>query len=148
MLMANKPWPTTMSPSTYNYKETEAGHELYLGEFSTVEGLVLFDMDAQAEVVEFGATSFRSFGWATENELPELCQVKDIVTLLTTDEDLGLVDFSARIKNGDVLSTHDDGECHFILGTRSRVIEMLLQVCPGGIAQQMIGTLLKFQGQT
>src|SRR5215203_4376463 len=104
-----------MNPSVYLFRESEKGFELYLGEFSTIDGLSCFNPQIKAQITSFGASGYKRFGWATENELPALNTVAEIIEFLKSEGEIGLIEIEVKIQNVGLLSTHDDSECHFIL---------------------------------
>ncbi len=88
-----------MNPSVYLYKNSEKGFKLYLGDFSTIDGLSCFDPKTKAQIVNFGASSYRNFGWATENEIPKLNTVAEIIKFLKSEGEIGLIDFKTTIQD-------------------------------------------------
>ena len=102
-----------MNPSVYLYQASEERHTLYLGEFSTLDGLFLLVEDTCLNVVSFGATDIKGNGWTTEKDLPKLSTVSELRVFLNRHRDLAIVDFEAELVGIGSISTHDDGECHF-----------------------------------
>jgi hypothetical protein len=70
----------SMYGECYFINKTTDGVTLYLGECSTLDGLCLFNEEAKIQLVSFGATCYKKYGWATENELPTFDSVKKLVT--------------------------------------------------------------------
>jgi hypothetical protein len=52
-----------MNPSIYLYRETESEFELYLGEFSTLNGLKAINEKLKVQLVSIGASNYKKFGW-------------------------------------------------------------------------------------
>jgi hypothetical protein len=135
-----------MKPTVYLYKEAVDGITLYLGECSTLDGLSLFNEDAQIQITSFGATCYKKFGWATENELPEFERVKDIVAFLKSEGDIGIVEFNSKLSGIGEFGTHDDGECSFKLKSKKLAIDILKKVLPEQYSDLLINQLATNQG--
>lgn len=119
-----------MNPSVYLFRESEKGFELYLGEFSTLDGLSCLNPQSEAQITSFGASSYKNFGWATENELPALNTVAEIIEFLKNEGEIGLIDIEVKIFNVGLLRTHDDSECHFILLEKNQILAILELASP------------------
>lgn len=119
-----------MNPSVYLYKKSDKGFELYLGDFSTIDGLSCFDLQTKAQVINLGASSYKNFGWATENEIPELNTVAEVIEFLKSEGEIGLIDFRATIQNIGTLNTHDDSECHFVVSEKNQIFDILKIAAP------------------
>ena len=119
-----------MNPSVYLYKKSERGFELYLGDFSTLDGLRCLDPQSEAKITSFGASGYKKFGWATENEIPELNTVAEIIEFFKSEGEIGLIDFTATVQNTGSLHTHDDSECHFILLEKKQILAILKIAAP------------------
>ncbi|WP_353898147.1 hypothetical protein [Aliikangiella maris] len=135
-----------MKPKVYLYKETVDGVTLYLGECSTLDGLSLFNEEAQIQLISFGATCYKKYVWATENELPKFDKVKNIVAFLKSEGDIGVVEFNAKLPGIGEFGSHDDGECHFHLESKKSAIEMLKKVLPEQYSDMLINQLVDNQG--
>jgi len=114
-----------MIPNLYLYKETEKGYEFYVNEYSTEMGLSLFDGSTDITITEFGATQYKKYGWATEKEIPNLSTVREAISFLLSEEDIGLIDFAVELADLGKLSTHDDGECHFIMNNKKQCLRLM-----------------------
>ncbi len=134
-----------MRPSVYLYKESIGGVELYLGEFSTLQGLSLLEPEAELQLTNLSATCYKEFGWATERDLPKLSNVKAVIAFLKNEGNIGIVEFESELPNIGSLSTHDDGECHFRLKSKSLAISILTQVAPEKERDVLINQLLNNQ---
>jgi len=132
-----------MNPSVYLYSEKEDEFELYLGEFSTFEGLSLVDPNVCADLVSIGASCYKNYGWATEREFPRWNTVKEVTTFLKNNENIGLIDFEIRLDQIGYLSTHDDGECHFRFKNKSDLIQVLKSVIPNEYSNLIISLLFE-----
>jgi len=135
-----------MTPELYLYRESEKGFEFYVSEFSTVSGLLLFEKKSHISVVRFGATLYKQYGWATEKEIPVLNTVGEVVEFLLSEESIGLVDFSAELSGYGELSTHDDGECHFVLNSKEQCLNIMKSTIVPSIRGLLINKLLENQG--
>jgi hypothetical protein len=134
-----------MTPSVYLYKEGLNEVELYLGEFSTIQGLSLFNPDTGFELSNFGATCYKDLGWATVNDMPSFKTVGDIVTFLKCEDDIGIVEFESVISGVGSFNTHDDGECHFKLKSKHLALSILRKVVPDKERDVLINYLLNNQ---
>ncbi|WP_128786611.1 hypothetical protein [Photobacterium chitinilyticum] len=134
-----------MKPSVYLYNETNDEVELYLGEFSTIQGLVLFDLESEFRLISFGATCYKNFDWVTEKELPEFSSIREIVSFLKKESDISIVDFESELPGLGSFSTHDDGECHFKLKSKHSALSILQQVAPEKYRDMLINQLLNNQ---
>ena len=132
-----------MNPSVYLYKETKKGFELYLGNYSTLDGLLCLNPQDNAQITSFGASSYKEFGWATENEIPELDTIDKIIKFLKSEGEIGLIDFEVNIKNIGTLANHDDSECHFILHEKKQIFTVLKTVAPPENLNLIFNNLLK-----
>ena len=119
-----------MNPSVYLYRKLEKGVELYLGDFSTVDGLLCLDSQAKAQITGFGASGYREFGWTTEKELPELQSVAEIIEFFKVEGEIGLIDIDIKIQDIGFLSTHDDSECHFKVSEKEQILTILKIAAP------------------
>jgi len=135
-----------MNPSVYLYKETDQGFEIYFGQCSTLEGLSLFDPATKLVVTEFGATCYKKFGWATENDIPSFENVGDFVSFLESEGDIGIVGFDALMPEVGTLGTHDDAECHFVLQSKHLCMSILKAVIPARYCDMLINKLMSNQG--
>ena len=113
-----------MRPALYYYNDTDKGYELYLGRYSTIDGLALLG-DRAMSIQSFGATSYKRFGWATEDDIPELKSAGAAIEFLKSEFDIGLVEFEALVDDSDRFSSHDDTECHFIFRARGDCIDLM-----------------------
>lgn len=117
-----------MNPSVYLYRETESEFELYLGEFSTLDGLKAINEKLRVQLVSIGASNYKKYGWATENEFPDWKTVQEVKSFFEQEEEFGLIDFEIELTEFGNLSSHDDGECHFRFREKSSLIEVVKTV--------------------
>ena len=135
-----------MNPSVYLYKDTVKGFQLYFGECSIVEGLSLCDGDIGIEITCFGATLYRKYGYATEKELPSLNSVRSVVTFLQSEGDIGIIEFEADLSGLGSFSSHDDGECSFVLNSKQQCMKLLKAAVPPEFRDMLINNLLSNPG--
>ncbi len=135
-----------MKPSLYLYKETENGIELYFGEISTVDGLKAIDKSDEIKLTTIGATLYKNYGFATEKEFPVFNKTDELIKFLNQAGEIGLIDFEIEIIGKGKMSSHDDGECHFMLESKKDVIEILKKITPEFQSDLIIATLLKNNG--
>ena len=115
-------------PSVFSFSIAAGNYKLYVGEFSTIEGLSLFASDAPVQILEF-----QSGGPATEENDTEnlvwlqqsIKNIQSAVTYFHDNPSIDLVDFAARIGEKVILSTHDDGECSFALDSIETAIDLM-----------------------
>ncbi len=117
-----------MNPSVYLYKEAESEFELYLGEFSTLNGLKAINEKLKVQLVNIGASNYKKFGWATEKEFPDWKTVKEVKSFFEQEDEFELIDFEIELNEFGNLSTHDDGECHFRFKKKSDLIDVVKNV--------------------
>lgn len=110
-------------------------------------GLSLFDGNTEIKIAEFGATKYKNHGWATENEIPALNTVKEAISFLCSEEDIGLIDFTAELLGVGTLSTHDDGECHFVLSSKRQCLRLMKDTIIPEVQDKLINKLLENQNQ-
>lgn len=117
-----------MSPTVYLYRERENAFELYLGEFSTFNGLSSIDENLKIRLVSVGASNYKKYGWATEKEFPNWKTVKEVKSFFEQEDEFGLIDFEIELIGFGNLSTHDDGECHFRFKEKRDLISVVKTV--------------------
>jgi len=136
----------TRLPSVFRYEVAREGFGLYLGELSTTEGLGLFAPSTPLKLVRFGATGYARLGWATEKELPPLPTAGAMRDFLTENEPIGLIELEAVLGDGVLLSSHDDGECHFRFHDRAEMMDVLLKTAPMSHHGRAVHAILAAQG--
>ena len=135
-----------MNPCLYRYRNTDNGHELYLGGLTTMEGLSFFDETTSINMLEFGATQYQKLGWATERDIPELTSINQLLSFLDSQENIGLAAFKVELSGIGSMSTHDDVECHFLLHTRNACMRLLGSCISPQHRDKLINKLLTNQG--
>lgn len=134
-----------MPPSVYRYEETNEGHKLYLGSFSTQEGLSIFLPQTTVALTEAGASNYKQYGWATEKNFPEFKTAHDIVHFLKNEE-VYLIHFEVILHGIGNLRTHDDSECSFTLKDRKWAIDIIKTVAPLPHQNKILSGLLNNPG--
>ncbi len=106
-------------------------------------------MDGTAPIViqEFGATGYKSLGWATVDDIPKMTDVRSLTTFLSSLNGIGLIDLTANIGNGCKFSTHDDSECTFEVNDHTEVIRLILAAYKDGNSQLAINNITKYCGK-
>jgi hypothetical protein len=135
-----------MNPSVYLYQVSEECHELYLGEFSTLDGLCLFAEAAPLSLVDFGATDSKGYGWSSAKDLPRLSTVGELKVFLNRYSDLNLIDFEAELVGIGSISSHDDGECHFSFPDKEKCFAVLERAAPQQFYKLLGSTLMSNPG--
>jgi len=93
--------------SVYSYEIRAGKHCLYLGDYTTSEGLRLVSPNSQLRIVHM---------WAEKvHVLPEpLAGPQSLESVARfVDATESIVDFECLIDSETSFSTHDDSECHF-----------------------------------
>lgn len=119
---------------------------LYAAPLSTTDALELFDPSATTRVTEFGATGFRTLGWATVADLPSLPDVASLRSFLDADSPLGLIEIEVQIEGFGSLSSHDDGECSFRSPSRGPPMAFLMRLAPPTHAGRLTAAVLANPG--
>lgn len=132
-----------MYPSVYLYKVSGNQYELYLGGYSTLEGIRLFDKEARIKLHEFGATNYQRYGWATEKEIPTIETVAELIWFLEKEPHLGLVTFKAEIISQGSLSSYDDAECHLRLSSKQQLFNIIKHVSPQVYQDKLLAALIQ-----
>lgn len=119
-----------MNPKIYLFREKNNEYEIYLGEFSTLEAISLFDNNFEIKVLNFGASNYKSYGWATQNEIPKIETINELIIFFQSQSDFGLIEFEIEINNIGKLSSHDDGECNITVNSKQLAYKIIKQVSP------------------
>lgn len=135
-----------MNPTIYLYNKSENGFELCLGGTSTLEGLRVLASDAELTITGFGATSYKKYGWATEKDLPPLKCVGSVIGFLESEGNIGIVAFEAVLPEIGAFSTHDDGECRYVLKSKRQCMSILREVLPSQYRDRLINSLVSNPG--
>lgn len=116
-----------IEPSVYLFREKEDNYELYLGEFSTYQGLLLFD-ENQKIVVRSASGSDINNNWITEKYFENSKNAKQLIELIDNKPSMHLIDIEIEIEKFGILRTHDDGECHFQSKNKDKLISLLEKI--------------------
>lgn len=119
--------------------------KLYLSDVSTIKCLSCLT-NTSITIIEFGATLFRQYGWATKQELPELKTVKELLSFLIQEYDIGLIELKIVMDNIGYLSTYDDREVHLVFKTKALCIAFLKEILPHQSHSLIIHNLLNNSG--
>jgi len=130
-------------PSTYRLEQTETAYELYLGEYSSLEGLGLLPIDLQIENITLGASNYKRYGWATEKEFPSFNTSGELAEFLEREDEIGLLEFDVTFMNFGKLQTHDDGECHFKFNDKRKLIDAVNNAAPEQFKTVILAELLE-----
>ena len=135
-----------MNPTIYLYREKENEFELYLGEFSTLDGLKSINEKLKIQLVNIGASNYKKYGWATEKEFPDWKTVKEVKLFFEQEGEFGLINFEIELIGFGNLSTHDDGECHFRFKKKSDLIDVVKNVAYPINRERTVAELLNNPG--
>ena len=131
-----------MTPSVYLYDCHNGVHTLYLGQYSTAAGLMLFDPKSELSVEQMYCDSD---GDTLAPSKDSRYRIHEIISWLSLHEHT-LVDFTCSI--GDVrFSTHDDCECHFECDSINQIQELVLAACPNDLRSSIVSTLQQNRGK-
>ena len=111
-------------PSVFLFRETNEFYELYLGQYTTSKALRLFDPHKRISIEKAGGTDLSKNGWFTDADFSEILQINQLIEKLD-DPNLDFVDLEINIKGFGILTTHDDGECHFRSIDRTKIITLV-----------------------
>ena len=128
-------------------RETDDGAELYLGDCSTAQGLALIPEQTPIEVIAFGATRFRDHSWATVEHLPPFETAGELALFLDEEDEIGLVEFEARLFGIGTISSHDDGECCFRLESSKLVASIVQGAADPRFSGKLLHALQAHTGQ-
>lgn len=118
------------TPTAFLLRTENEKHHLHLGGFSTQEGLQLFDMNLAVTV---SAAYFNRH----EDEDGEI--KKAMLGSTTVGEAIAALDlecpydFSCIVDGRVCLSSNDDGQCDFILESKSIAKDIVLRSAPGSL---------------
>ena len=136
-----------MKSKVYLYKEYDSKFELYIGNLSTIDGLMLFKGNEEIQLKEFGATNYKTFGWTTQNDLPEFKVINDLILFFQMESDVGLIEFEIEFKNEDTFSSHDDGECKLVLNSKEKIFDIIRNVSPLIYQDKILSALVQNQNK-
>ncbi len=131
-----------MNPTVYLYREKENEFELYLGEFTTFNGLNSIDENLKVRLVSIGASNYKKYGWATEKEFPNWKIVQEVKSFFEQEGEFGLINFEIELNGFGNLSTHDDGECYFRFKEKRDLINVVKTVSDSMNRELIVSGLL------
>lgn len=97
----------------------------------------MINENLKVKLVSIGATNFKNFGWATKKEFPNWKTVQEVLLFFEKEGEFGLIDFEIDLIDFGNLSTHDDGECHFIFKEKKDLIDVV-KTAADSINQKLI----------
>jgi hypothetical protein len=131
------------TPSTYLLEERNSKFILYLGEYSSEQGMSLVPRDLEIMNISLGTTDYKNLNWATESDFPTFTTSGELLDFLDSNEVLFLT-FEVDFKDYGSLRTHDDGECHFELLNKSDVVKLIKKSAPEQYSELILAKLLEF----
>lgn len=114
-------------PSVYLVRKSRAKTKLYLGEYSSGQGLALFSPSLSVSVNAAFFDSSLDRNRERQRSLLASKTVAEVVINLGAD---GPFDFSCEIEEDVQFSSHDDGECHILLPSISCAKKLILGAAP------------------
>jgi hypothetical protein len=124
--------------------------EVHVSEMQTFDALRIFSTSESILITEFIAEIFGRPGLFTQDDLPkDLHTVGAVVDFLVkNNENVGLIDFSATIGDGDILYTHDDGAfVAFTFLNKTKALECLRHLTKDDSDCEWFLTVLKNPGK-
>lgn len=134
-------------PKVYFLVEKDDKYEIYFGEYSTLDGIKLLDKDLKIKIEEFGATNYKNFGFATENDIPKLETIGEFISFLENVDFIDIIHCKIKLIEIGNLSTHDDGECHFILDSKERTFDLIKKSSPIAYQDKILSELINNQNK-
>ncbi|MEP4531487.1 MAG: hypothetical protein ABJ004_00265 [Cyclobacteriaceae bacterium] len=132
----------TANPSTYLLDERNGKFILYLGEYSSEQGMLLLPRDLEIENLSLGTSDYKNLSWATERDFPTFGTSGELSDFLNSNE-VWFLTFEVDFKDYGSLSTHDDEECHFELQNKSDAIELIKKSTPEQHSSLILAKLLE-----
>lgn len=116
-----------MQPNLFKFEDAGQQTSLYASDLSTRDALRMFAPTDSIAITKFGASNPKTAArnWISQKDLPLLATVGDVIRFLDQNDQICLIDFSATIDNGARLSTHDDGEAHFLFSEKAHAVDRL-----------------------
>ena len=128
----------------FRYSESDGMWCLYVGHVSAGEGLSVFPPMSPVEITCFGATRYRSLGWATETDLPTFTDVGGLKAFLSV-HDVGLVELAVTVDLEGSFSSNDS-ECLFSFSRRASLIQAVNQLAPPEASPRLLDFLFQHPG--
>ena len=133
-------------PSVYLIKRVAEQYRLYLGQFSTLQGFRLLNPECSLQITEFteGTT-------APEESLERVRGLRTVagaVKFFSNEANhIEMIDMSCLVDEKTSLSTHDDGECHFLFPDVDMLTGVLRQCVPPEGLDQLLSQLRSNEGK-
>ena len=135
-----------MKPSVFLFEERPSAFHLFVGQISPAECLRELDGMTKISVIEFGATSYKRYGWATERTLPPMDTANDLISLFDNEGDIGLICLEVEIDGVGILMLDDDRGCTFDFLEKKTCLDFIQKLTPGQNHNLLINKLLSHQG--
>ena len=132
----------TTNPSTYLLDQRNSKFILYLGEYSSEQGMSLVPRDLEIANISLGTSDYKNLSWATESDFPTFRTSGELSDFLNSNE-VWFLTFEVDFKDYGSLRTHDDGECHFELLNKSDAIELIRKSAPEQHSLLILSKLLE-----
>jgi len=129
---------TSSNCTVFSYSKKGERWHLYVRGISAQAALAVFSPCLAASVVRFGATNYKNYGWATEENIPSLESVQAI-RLFLEESELGLIDFELCINSCHTLFS-DDLESRFCFHSEAdliRAIQVLVPIWHGRVINML-----------
>ncbi|MEQ8478810.1 hypothetical protein [Fulvivirga sp.] len=130
------------NPGTYLLEERNSKFLLYLGVYSSEQGMSILLRDLEIVNISLGTSDYKNLSWATETEFPTFRTSGELLDFLNSNE-VWFLTFEVDFKDYGSLKTHDDGECHFELLNKSDVIELIKKSAPEKYSNLILAKLLE-----
>jgi hypothetical protein len=128
-------------PSVYLYEIRDGKHCLYLGDYSTSEGLGLLSPNSQVRMQHLWGKKV----FVLPDQLASPQSLASIARFVDATE--SIVDFECLIDSEVVFSTHDDSECHFEFLDRQGCEGVLRRSVGANLAEVLWNALLAHCGR-
>ena len=130
------------NPSTYLLDKRNGKFILYLGEYSSEQGMKLLPRNLEIVNILLGTTGYNNLSWATESNFPTFATSGELSDFLNLNE-VYFLTFEVDFREYGSLRTHDDGECHFELLNKSDVIDLVKRSAPEQHSDLILAKLLE-----
>lgn len=134
-------------PKVYLLKEIDKKYEIYLGEFSTLDGLKLLDKNIKINIEELGATNYKNFGLATESDIPKCNTIGEFSSFVENVDFIDIIHCKIKLFETGSLSTHDDEECHFTLDSKEKTFDLIKNASPIVYQDKILSELINNQNK-
>ena len=134
-------------PKVYLFRKIDDKYDLYFGEFSTLEGLNLLDKNLKIKFKEFGATNYKKYGYATENDIPKLETTGEFIQFIESEDFIDIIHCEIEIDGIRKLSTHDDAECSFVVEKQEIAFNLIIKSSPPFYQNKILSELINNQNK-